>query len=155
MSKLRYCLPVYGGGLLRTKESESQSGLLQSLQVCQNDMLRILTGNKRSAHIRVQDMLMETKMNSVNQILGYSMVIETWKARNFNVPVLASLFERERSDGRTLRSDTGSQVLASFNETFSRGAATLWNMSSNSLKSTNLLIIAKAEARKLAKSLPL
>ena len=100
-------------------------------------------------------MLMETKMNSVNQILGYSMVIETWKARNFNVPVLASLFERERSDGRTLRSDTGSQVLASFNETFSRGAATLWNMSSHSLKSTNLLIIAKAEARKLAKSLPL
>ena len=156
MSKLSYCLSVYGSSMLRTKESDAQSTLLQSLQVCQNDLLRILTGNKRSDRVRVQDMLTEKKMLSVNQLLGYSMIVETWKARNFNIPVLCSLLGRKRPlDNKTLRSDTFSQVSTSFDEPFAKGTAMLWNMSSDRFKSINLLVVAKSEARKLAELLPL
>ena len=131
------------------------STLLHELQVCQNDMLRILTGNKRSEKIRVKDMLRETKTLSVNQLLGYCMLIETWKARNSNIPVLSSLLDRKRVDNRTLRSDSMSLVSPTVNEPFTVGTSKLWNLSSQRFKTTNLLTIAKIEARKLAETLPI
>jgi len=154
-SHLRYCLPVYASSHLRTGESDMYSTLLHELQVCQNDMLRILTGNKRSEKIRVKDMLRETKTLSVNQLLGYCMLIETWKARNLKIPGLSSLLDRKRVDNRTLRSDSLSLVSPTVTEPFSVGTAKLWNLSSQRFKTTNLLTIAKIEARKTAEQLPL
>jgi len=154
-SHLRYCLPVFASSYLRTGESDAYSTLMQELQVCQNDMIRILTGNKRSERVRIRDMLTETKTLSVNQLLGYSMLIETWKARNSNIPVLSSLLDRKRVDNRTLRSDSMSLVSPTVNEPFTVGTSKLWNLSSQRFKTTNLLTIAKIEARKLAETLPI
>jgi len=83
------------------------------------------------------------------------MLIETWKARNSNIPVLSSLLDRKRVDNRTLRSDSMSLVSPTVNEPFTVGTSKLWNLSSQRFKTTNLLTIAKIEARKLAETLPI
>jgi len=83
------------------------------------------------------------------------MLIETWKARNLKIPVLSSLLDRKRVDNRTLRSDSLSLVSPTVTEPFSVGTAKLWNLSSQRFKTTNLLTIAKIEARKTAEQLPL
>jgi len=80
--------------------------------------------------------------------------METWKARAFNVPVIASLLDNKRDDSRSLRSDTHGLVRSSVDEPFANNTAKLWNLASERFRSTNLLVIAKIEAKKLAISLP-
>ena len=72
-----------------------------------------------------------------------------------NVPVFGALIEQGRKDERTLRSDTLGAVRSAIDEPFAKACAKLWNMSSNSFRSTNLLAVAKKEAKKLAASLPI
>ena len=153
-SKIRYALPVHGVELLRTTDSQPNSGLLQSIQKVQNNVLRIITGHKRSEHVRITDMLKATSQISVNQLIAYSCLMETWKARAFNVPVIASLLDNKRDDSRSLRSDTHGLVRSSVDEPFANNTAKLWNLASERFRSTNLLVIAKIEAKKLAISLP-
>ena len=81
--------------------------------------------------------------------------MEMWKARAFDVPVLGNLIDQGRGDERTLRSDSLGTVKSVVDEPFAKICAKLWNMSSDSFKSTNLLVIAKREAKKLARSLPI
>ena len=81
--------------------------------------------------------------------------MEAWKARTFNVPILASVLERSRNDARTLRSDTNNMASYGINEPFARAAASLWNSSSQTFKATNLLLNAKNETKKLALTLPI
>ena len=69
-----------------------------------------------------------------------------------NVPVLGALIEQGRKDER---SDTLGAVRSAIDEPFAKACAKLWNMSSNSFRSTNLLAVAKKEAKKLAASLPI
>ena len=91
MSKLRYCLPIYGAEFLRLRDTDPQSVLILRMQRAQNDMLRILTRKRRRHHVRVVDMLKETKFLSINQSIAYSLLVEAWKARQFEVPILGNL----------------------------------------------------------------
>jgi len=154
MAKIRYCLPVFGVEFLRLEESQALSSQLQDLQKVQNDTLRIILGHKRKDHIRISDMLKATKLLSVNQTIAYSSLMEMWKAKEFSVPVLESLLVRKRNETKILRSDSSGKVQSSINETFANTMAKLWNSSSDRFKHTNLLVIAKHEAKKLASTLP-
>ena len=155
MSRIRYALPVFAAEYLRICPSDSTSENLQRLQKSQNDMLRTLTGQKQSDHARVSDMLMRTGMLSVNQLIAYGMLMDVWKAREFRIPVLGTLLDRQRNDERTLRSDTSNKVSSTRHEAYSMNVEKLWNMSNEKFKNTNLLKVAKSEARKLASSLPI
>ena len=95
-----------------------------------------------------------TKLLSVNQTIAYSSLMEMWKAKEFSVPVLESLLVRKRNETKILRSDSSGKVQSSINETFANTMAKLWNSSSDRFKHTNLLVIAKHEAKKLASTLP-
>ena len=110
MSKIRYCLPVFAGDSLRLQETDPQSSLMHRIQRVQNDMLRVVMGKKLKDRARVSEMLEDTGFLSVNQTAAYSLLIETWKARQFNVPILSGLLERKRKDNRTLRSDSANKV---------------------------------------------
>ena len=82
-------------------------------------------------------------------------MLEMWKAKTFEVPVLGTLLNRARNDNRNLRSDSQHIVKYSENEPFAITAASLWNRASHRFKTTNLLVVAKNEAKTLVKSLPL
>ena len=100
-------------------------------------------------------MLEDTGFLSVNQMAAYSLLIETWKARQFNVPILSGLLERKRKDNRTLRSDSANKVATIGYDSVALVCERLWNMSSDKFKSTNLVNVAKNEAKILVKTLPL
>ena len=70
-------------------------------------------------------------------------------------PVLDTLLGRQRNDERTLRSDTSNKVSSTRQEAYSMNVEKLWNMSNEKFKNTNLLKVAKSEAKKLASSLPI
>ena len=91
---------------------------------------------------------------SVNQSAGYAILMEMWKAREFDVPVLNSLLEKRRYDDRTLRSDSANKVSTSGKDIVAINIEKLWNASSNKFKSTNLITVAKLEAKNFAKTLP-
>ena len=154
MSKIRYCLPVYAADSIRLKTSDPQSTQLQNIQRGQNKMLRIITGNKLKDRVRVSDMLTTTGFLSVNQSAAYSLLVELWKAREFSVPILGSMLDRKRNDERTLRSDSAATVSALGHDELALYCARLWNLSTKKFKTTNLLKVAKAEAKALAKTLP-
>ena len=99
-------------------------------------------------------MLDDTKFMSVNQMAAYGLLVEMWKAREFKVPVLGSLLDRRRNDERTLRSDSENRVATTCRDSLAINIERLWNIASGKLKNTNLLTIAKSEARALAKTLP-
>ena len=121
----------------------------------QNEMLRIITGRKRIDHPKIKDMLESTNMLSINQLIGYGITMEAWKAKAFNIPQLSTLLSYERGDDRTLRSNSNNAAVSSTIEPFAICARNLWNRASDRFKTTNLLIVAKTEAKKMAKSLPI
>ena len=94
-------------------------------------------------------------MLSVNQLIAYGMLMDVWKAREFRIPMLGTLLDRQRNDERTLRSDTSNKVSSTRQEAYSMNVEKLWNMSNEKFKNTNLLKVAKSEARKLASRLPI
>ena len=155
MSRVRYCLPVFAAESLRFQETDPKSNLIQKLQRSQNDMLRIVTGSRRRDRVRIVDMLESTGFLSVNQTSAYSLLLELWKSREFCVPFLSDLLERRRNDERNLRSDSAGKLSTVGRDSLALNSEHLWNLSSERFRTTNLLSIAKIEAKKVAKSLPI
>jgi len=147
---------VFGIEFLRLEETQALSGHLQNLQKIQNNALRIITGQKLKDHVRISDMLDSTNTLSVNQTIAYSSIMEMWKAREFEIPELKLVLGKiQRSDDRTLRSDSSEKLQSCINEPFGNKVVQLWNSASERFKTTNLLVIAKREARKLVHTLPI
>ena len=57
LSRLRYCLSVWGVESIRLSDSDPTCTLAHELQVIQNDTLRIITKKKRRDHVRISYML--------------------------------------------------------------------------------------------------
>ena len=155
MSKIRYCLPVYAGESIRLSETDPQSSALQRIQCAQNEMLRTVTGKRQRDHVRIADLLEATGFLSVNQAAAYGLLLELWKAREFGVPVLSELLERKRIDERTLRSDSAKNISSSSHGALMLKSVKLWNATNSTFKSTNLLTVAKKEAKAFVKMLPI
>ena len=155
MSRLRYCLPVWATEYTRLTSSDPQSKITHDLQVLQNEMLRAITKNKKRDHVKITDMLEAMQMLSINQLIAYGTLMETWKARMFRIPHLSSLLEHKQGGDRRLRSDSAGVLRATVDEPFALTAEKLWNMSSERFKNTNLTSVAKIEAWKTAHQLPI
>ena len=100
-------------------------------------------------------MLEKVRILSINQLIAYGILMDVWKAREFRIPVLENILIRRKNDTHSLRSDSKGKETAMKFEAFSLKAESLWNMSTDRFKTTNLLKVAKAEAKTLALSLPL
>ena len=75
-SKIRYGLAVYGNP--RTSEGETEDTEMKSLQVLQNDMIRLINGYTRSDHINMKELRAKTRLLSVNQLSVYHTVLEVY-----------------------------------------------------------------------------
>jgi len=128
---------------------------MHELQVLQNDTMRIITNHKRSEHIRAEDMLQDVGCLSVNRILAYTILIENWKAVNFGVPILENILTECTQQNRTLRSETEHLVKPNSQEPYAVASSRLWNLMSVRFRTTNLINVAKQEARALLDTLPL
>ena len=91
MSKLLYCLPLFSNiwGLKTNKVGQTRynsftKANLRSLQVLQNKTLRLLTG--RSYDTPILQLLEETKMLSVNQLVAFTTTMVVFKVHNSGEP---------------------------------------------------------------------
>ena len=81
-SKIRYGLAVYGKP--RLTEEEPINGQMKNLQVIQNDMLRLISGHKRSEHINMEKLRNQRKMMSINQLTVYHVGLEAYNVLKNN-----------------------------------------------------------------------
>ena len=86
MSKLLYCLPLFGNclGVATAKDGETRlnsftKSHLKALQTLQNKTLRLITG--RGYNTPVLQLLEEAKMLSVNQLIVFSTVMIVFKVQ--------------------------------------------------------------------------
>ena len=80
-SKIRYAIAVYINP--RLSEEDCMNANLQRLQVIQNDMLRVIHGKKRSAHVNMTRLRKELNVFSINQLTCYHMLVETFNIVKF------------------------------------------------------------------------
>ena len=94
-------------------------------------------------------------MMSINQVLGYTVMMENWKAINLRIPILEDVLVKKQSIGITLRSESSGQVRPRADEPYAIVSAKLWNRMSDRFRSTNLTKVAMIEAKNAAKDLPI
>ena len=90
-SKLFYCLPLFDNtfGLDTLQDGDIRHNSftksnMQSLQVLQNKILRIISGHKYETPVKT--LLKDTNMLSINQIVAFSTTLVTFKVRMTGQP---------------------------------------------------------------------
>ena len=92
LSKLRYCLDVYGvvrgTETLRDTDSRYNSftkSHLDSLQKLENKVMRLLTGHGYDTH--VLQLLEDADMLSINQLISFTTTMTTFKIKQSKKPI--------------------------------------------------------------------
>ena len=150
MSNINYGIQLYMASKVRLCKEEPLKEELRSLQVKMNEMLRIILNIKRKDKRSVDYMLKKCDLLSINQLACKSILLELWKARNFNIEGIMKNFKyrdipRFKDLFRTSKDP----------KSFVSVASKLWEKSSKRFRDTNLISVAKKEAEKLAKTLPI
>ncbi len=70
----------------RFKHSDATNTLMSQLQVGVNDVARAIIGCRRSQRLKVEDLLQEAGLTSVNRMTIYAIAMECWRALNLRVP---------------------------------------------------------------------
>ena len=81
-SSIRYGIPVFYKP--RLTDTDEFCTIQEKLQVCQNDMIRLLFGHKRSDRINMQKLREKMGILSVNQLACYHILLETFNILNKN-----------------------------------------------------------------------
>ena len=131
LSKIRYGLSVYGG-IVRTTEDDPIDGMIHSLEVTVNDVMRITERVSLKDHVPIQDLRRRTNIPSVNQMTAQTIITDAWKATHGGLPGLENtLVELDRSGIETrakangnVNVPSGSRILR---KSFSHQGAVLWN----------------------------
>ena len=103
MSKLLYCIQVYGNLWYRdvhdginARNHSFMKANLHSLQILQNKVLRLLTGQGYNTHI--VDLVCESGILSVNQLVAYMTIMSVYKIKKSGEPIyLANKFGFSRN----------------------------------------------------------
>ena len=117
---------------------------LKELQVLQNDMVRIITGHKRSDRVNMNELRKSIKMMSVNQMACYHIILDTYNIIHYSsCEELRAKFTTSISKSLLqTRSEARGDLLVPKVEKkscvgFSYFAARLWNCLSTSTRSLN------------------
>ena len=104
MSKLRYGLQLCNK--VRLNENDPKNNCMLSLQVAQNEMLRIMNGSSLKDHTTTQSLFNKFNLPSVNQLSAEIKIIGAWKIMNIqDYPIKLWPNEPNRStNGREVRS---------------------------------------------------
>ena len=151
LSKIRYGLSVYGG-IVRTTEDDPIDGMIHSLEVTVNDVMRITKRVSLKDHVPIQDLRRRTNIPSVNQMTTQTIITDAWKATHGGLPGLENtLVELDRSGIETrakangnVNVPSGSRILR---KSFSHQGAVLWNALPKDIKQSKNVQTAKKKIR--------
>ena len=109
MSKLRYGLQLCNK--VRTTSTDSTNKNMQTTQVAQNKMLRMLNGCSKTEHITTKSLLDKYNLPSVNQLAAEIKLIEVWKIMNVpDYPISLNLNEPLRNTGDRVVRETSTRT---------------------------------------------
>ena len=160
MSKLRYGLQLCA--VTQEKEGESKNTEMKAIQVTQNRLLRMITGNSIRDRKSTKELLETTKLPSVNQLAVEIRMTEAWKS--MNDPTYPIQLERIPHDGgdnnRTLRPSSLKEVKDSARtkigeNSFCMSAARMWNSAPAEIKQCSTLTLAKKRIKEFCKTMPI
>lgn len=83
ISKLRYCLPVFGS--VRVSGDQPKNGYMDQIQVFLNDLMRLLVKAKRSDKISIKSLISSTGLPSVNQLCADGLLNELYRFEKFEM----------------------------------------------------------------------
>ena len=142
MSHIRFCLSTYGPESVRVSNEDPHTGMLSEMQVTQNKMLRIINKNTLSDKIPTSKLLEKSGMLSVNQLMAFSILMDLWKGRTFEIQPIMEHFSESRSTRYkgyyNGNGDPGGFVSV---------AAKLWGKAPRRFRETNLVVVAKGELK--------
>ena len=154
MSKLRYGLQLCNQ--VRLKPDDPTNCLIDSVQVEQNKMLRMLDRVSIKDHVTTISMLKKYNLPSVNQLAAQIKLVEAWKSQNIeqyslklepNNPDRTEMERVIRPSSIKLWKDDAKTLAAKLS--FSQDSARLWNIIPDSIKQASSLYIAKKEIKNI------
>jgi hypothetical protein len=83
LGKIGYALAAYVRPRM-TDDAPPHSADIHAAQVALNDVARSITGHRRTDHIKIDSLLSEAGIPSLNQVLVRSIATEAWKSLNSN-----------------------------------------------------------------------
>ena len=134
-----------------TREARLQAGTAHvddiATQRVLNDLYRVITGLKRTDHIRVADLAARANLPTLNEIITKQAAISAWRSQNGGPlnDTLVPYDERTRGASQNRMRPVSTRCIASTN------LAHAWN-SSEELRNAKTLTAAKLAAKKLAQS---
>ena len=158
-SKIRYGIAVYYRP--RLDEGEEKCSIQDPIQVCQNDMIRLLCGHRRSDHINMQELRKKINMLSVNQLSCYHILLETFNIlRNNSSPQIEEKIKPRENARYQMRSSTRGDlhVIEKPKKSclgFTYTSAKLWNMLPQEIRNQEKIDPFKSEIKKwISKNIP-
>ena len=134
-----------------TRQARLQAGPMNAedtaTQRVLNDVYRVITGLKRTDHVRVADLAARAKLPTLNEVVTKQSAISAWRSQNGGPldDILAPYDERTRGASLKWKRPVSTRCVAARNLTLT------WN-SSEELRSAQTLNQAKVAAKKLAQS---
>ena len=158
MSKIRYGLQLIGS--VRMSDSDPTNYEMESIQKCQNKMLRILNGTKISDKVSTKSMLTKMNMLSVNQINAQIKLNEIWKSTHIpNYPIQSEFLIRSDNVANTRAAASGllkeNRLTYSSQKTFLNDAIKLWNCVPQAIRQCETIYVAKKAIKSYVLSLPI
>ena len=108
LSKIRYGLGVYGG-VVRMTEEDPTDGMIRSLEVIVNDVMRTVEGVSRKDRVPIRELRSRTNIPSVNQMTAQAITTDAGKTAPAIELDGSGMKTRERKKG-DLKIPVGSQI---------------------------------------------
>ena len=145
VGKLQSCAFVTHNMRLPSSEN-GQAPNKGPAQVVINDLARLVTGARRTDHIRATDLIDRSGLSTLNEIVVNQSAVAAWQAVNGGAlqDVLEDFDSRTRGSSSNLKKATSQRCIPAQN------MARAWN-SSEALRSAATLAEARAVAKKMAK----
>ena len=127
---VRYAIAVFMSGMIRVAPNDPKNTHLNTLQVKQNDCMRIILNKKRSDKVPNEMLLNKTSMKSINHMAAEAMLLELWKAKHFKIDNVWESYSKDKCTRRE------SQYRSSKDKTsFISKSICLWNQMSSEFHS--------------------
>jgi hypothetical protein len=165
VGKVGYAIAAVVAPRLEGDTAQPTAGL-SAVQVAINDTARSVTGNKRTDHIRIPDLLNRAGLPGVNALAIHALAMETWKAYhssdgpNGSRNALGNVLFPPTVGGPTSRPSRSatagivSRPLPWMANTFADHAISLWNKHP-ALRQAGTRHAAKKVAKAICKSAPI
>lgn len=131
LSKIRYCLPVYGQP--RLSESDTTSTHYNQIQKCINNVMRTISGKRIADKVSIKRLHKITGLPSLNQMTVQAVLMEAWKIVNGKSGI-ENILEPVSGVTRAASASNVKIPLVVGGGGFTNNAAKLWNVLPQEIK---------------------